>query len=238
MKRPLFLIAFLFLFLCVATLSAQQKPYFAAEGTVLKYDIFDSKNKLVGSAEELVRKVYQRGDTLFAESVQTETITNGSKTTVESATFKAYKLGRSTYFIYDLAQMLGEDEEFEKEMSESGLKFNIPVGELSPDMKPGAKLADLMFEFGSDLVEKMPFEVKMGFTDRTIDGFETVVTPAGEFRDCIRLTQTFRIKMGIIKKKLGTSTEWYAPGIGVVKSELRSGKKVQEMSVLKAITVK
>ncbi len=61
--------------------------------------------------------------------------------------------------------------------------------------------------------------------DRKVEGKETITTPAGTF-DCIILSQSSETKMGM--KVSGSSREWYARNVGLVKQESynKKGKKL------------
>ena len=56
----------------------------------------------------------------------------------------------------------------------------------------------------------------VNITDRRVLGKESVTTPAGTF-DCYKVTQTTDVKMMLGKEF--SSIEYYAEGIGVVRSE-------------------
>lgn len=53
-------------------------------------------------------------------------------------------------------------------------------------------------------------------TDRTVDGMETVTTPAGSF-ECYVISYTSNIKMGM--NRTGKAKQWLAKGVGMVKQE-------------------
>ena len=55
-------------------------------------------------------------------------------------------------------------------------------------------------------------------------GFERLKTPAGEF-DCIKLTYTMKANMLLFFSETVNITEWYALGIGLVKSEEYENKE-------------
>lgn len=95
------------------------------------------------------------------------------------------------------------------------LPNNLSVGQTLPD-------ADLLMN-----VSMNPINMKMTVKvfDRKVVGEETVTTPAGTF-DCIILSQSTESKMGV--KVTGSSREWYAPEVGMVKQESynKKGKKI------------
>ena len=95
------------------------------------------------------------------------------------------------------------------------LPNNLSAGQTLPD-------ADLLMN-----VRMNPINMKMTFRifDRTVEGEETITTPAGTF-DCIILSQSTESKMGV--KVKGSSREWYAANVGMVKQESynKNGKKI------------
>ena len=105
------------------------------------------------------------------------------------------------------------------EVDLSGTNLYLPnsldVGQTLPD-------ADLLMN-----IKMAPLNMKMTVKifDRKVEGRETVTTPAGTF-ECVILTQSTESKMGV--KVAGTSREWYAPEVGLVKQESynKKGKKI------------
>lgn len=57
---------------------------------------------------------------------------------------------------------------------------------------------------------------KVNMTDYKVEAREQVTTPAGEF-DCLVISQ--RVSTKVIVKVEAGSMEWYAKGIGMVRSE-------------------
>ena len=92
---------------------------------------------------------------------------------------------------------------------------NLTAGQTLPD-------ADLLMN-----VSMAPINMKMTVRiyDRKVEGTETITTPAGTF-DCIIISQSSETKMGM--KVSGSSREWYAPEVGMVKQESynKKGKKI------------
>ena len=66
----------------------------------------------------------------------------------------------------------------------------------------------------------------MNVTNRKVEGKESITTPAGTW-DCFKITSKSKIhmKMGPIGVPMNfDSTEWFAPGFGVVKTESKHGE--------------
>ena len=113
--------------------------------------------------------------------------------------------------------MMEQYQEMEVDLSGTNLFLpnNLSPGQTLPD-------ADLLM-----IVSMAPINMKMTVRifDRKVEGTETLTTPAGTF-DCVILTQSTESKMGV--KVSGSSREWYAPDVGMVKQESynKKGKKI------------
>ncbi|OQY03922.1 MAG: hypothetical protein B6I20_04080 [Bacteroidetes bacterium 4572_117] len=70
--------------------------------------------------------------------------------------------------------------------------------------------------------------------NRKVDGFEKVTTPAGTF-DCVKISYDMEMKM--LFKIKASATQWFAKGVGVVKSENYNKKgKLESTSMITKIT--
>ena len=97
---------------------------------------------------------------------------------------------------------------------------NLSVGQTLPDasMKMDIDMGGI----------SMSMSVFM--TDRTVEGTETITTPAGSF-DCYVISYTSNIKMGM--NRTGKAKQWLAKGVGMVKQEDYNKKgKITGTSVL------
>ena len=70
-------------------------------------------------------------------------------------------------------------------------------------------------------------------TNRKVDGFETVETPAGKF-ECVKISYSYYMKLTLGKIE-GTAVEYLAKGVGMVKSESfdKKGQKVSTQLLTK-----
>jgi len=101
---------------------------------------------------------------------------------------------------------------------------NLSVGQTLPDasMKMDIDMGGIA----------MSMSVLM--TDRTVEGMETITTPAGSF-ECYVITYTSDIKMGM--NRTGKAKQWLAKGVGMVKQEDYNKKgKLQNTSLLTAFS--
>jgi hypothetical protein len=90
-------------------------------------------------------------------------------------------------------------------------------------MKEGDQLKDATFKMTGEN-GPITFTLTLNITDRKVEGKETVTTTAGTW-ECFRITSKSKltIKMAINIPSNFETTEWYAPGFGVVKSETKGG---------------
>jgi formylglycine-generating enzyme required for sulfatase activity len=83
-------------------------------------------------------------------------------------------------------------------------------------MKVGDVFGDLRIDLGL---------VKVSITNRQLDAIESVTVPAGTFKDAYKMT--YKMNVG---NSTSTVTEWYARGVGIVKSVSVDGKGNPESS--------
>ncbi|NJO92883.1 MAG: hypothetical protein HC831_30865 [Chloroflexia bacterium] len=77
------------------------------------------------------------------------------------------------------------------------------------------------------------FTLNTSITDRKVDGFEQVTTPAGTF-DCVKISYTIEIK--VMLKVTMTGIQWFAKNIGAVKTETYNKKgKLESSSMITKI---
>ena len=88
-------------------------------------------------------------------------------------------------------------------------------------MKEGDQLKDGSFKMTGQN-GPIAFTLTLNITDRKVEGKESVTTTAGTW-DCFRIASKTKltIKMAINIPSNFETTEWYAPGFGIVKSETK-----------------
>jgi hypothetical protein len=105
--------------------------------------------------------------------------------------------------------------------------------ELPSSMKAGdlLKNGDMKISFSNNGMNVMSITIVV--TNRKVEAIETVTTPAGTY-ECYKITYDLATKMMInVKTK---AAEWYAKGVGLVKSETYSlDGKLMGSSVLNSI---
>ena len=103
--------------------------------------------------------------------------------------------------------------------------------ELPADLKTGQVLKDANVILQIE-ASPMKMTFKIDITERQVIGEENLHTSAGEF-DCFKISQ--KIYMKTMGKLEMHSIEWYAKGVGMVKSETYDKKdKLKSYSILTA----
>lgn len=205
---------------CFMLTGHSQETYFPTkEGTVLVYKSLDKKSKETGSVKYTINKVKASGNdldiTYLVESLDPkESLLYKEEITIQQRGDKLYM---------DMSNLINksafqQDGEIPAEVEITGNNMEIPV-----NAQPGASLPDA----------SVSMALKMGFvnmkmaadvTNRKVEAIEDVTVPAGTFK-CLKFSSDVNATvMGMnVKSK---STDWYAKGIGLVKSESydKSGK--------------
>jgi hypothetical protein len=101
------------------------------------------------------------------------------------------------------------------------------------NLKAGQALPNAETEMKSSMNGLTILTVNLKITNRKVEGFETVDTPAGKF-ECVKISYDNDIKMTLMKRQ-GRTIEYLAKGIGVVKSESfdTKGKKTSSQMLTK-----
>ena len=180
------------------------------KGTLLEYTSYNKKGKVEGSSISEVESV---------ENTSTG-ITATIKSTIKDDKDKA--LHSSSYqvrcedgaIILDASSMLDpamQQNLSSMEVTIDGTELVLPgklqVGQELPDASVNIKAASS----GVNLLN-----MTTSITNRKVLGRESVTTPAGTF-DCYKVSQDTNVKMLI--SKTFTSVDFYAEGVGVVRSE-------------------
>ncbi len=113
------------------------------------------------------------------------------------------------------------------EMSFTGDKIIYPH-----NLKQGQKLADANMQIKGSMANAglNLINMNISLTNRSVEGFESVNTPAGTF-ECVKISYDTDVKGGLFKFS-GKSIEYLAKGIGIVKSESFDSKGKKSSSML------
>lgn len=188
------------------------KPYVPTEkGTIWEITNYSAKGKASGKiVYELLDKIENGNDVTF----KIKTVTYDKKEEeIYTNTFEAKCIDGK--FDFDMAFKMdgGALRAYENmDVQVDASKFEIP----SFNAAAGTKLDDGSLEIKVGTGDIAMFKMTILVTDRIVEAIEEISTPAGKF-NCIVLSQKISTKMMI--RVQGSSKEWYAENIGMVRSE-------------------
>jgi len=208
--RALFLFTAMFL---VGMIAKSEEIFFpSTEGTVLVYKMFDKKNKETNMVKYTITHLKTNGSnmdiTYLCESMDPK----------ENLLFKEeitiHKIGDKLYF--DMSNFINKaafqkNGEIPAEVQITGNNMEIPSNPTPGDALPDANIVMAM-KMGI-ITMKMSADV----TNRKVESIEDVTVTGGSFK-CYKFTSDVNVSAMGFKTKT-KSAEWYAKGIGVVKSE-------------------
>lgn len=149
----------------------------------------------------------------------------------ESFDAKGKSLGKGSFevwcdgghFYLDMRSMLSS-----MNLGEMG-EAKIEAGNLEfpASPTPGQQLEDAFITV--TMQGPIPINVRIDVTDRKVEALEKITTPAGTF-DCMKITSVCFTKM-LIKSET-EMTDWYAPNVGLVRSETYQRGKLLTFSEL------
>ena len=181
------------------------KYYPFEEGTTFQITMFDKKDKATGVMDYTVKESNGSSATLSYEmhddkgklvaSSEYGIICDNDGVSIDFKSLMA-------------AGMLEQYQDMEIDITGTNLILpnNLTPGQILPD-------ADMLM-----IVKMAPINMKMTvrYFNRKVEAKETITTPAGTF-DCYVISYEHDFKMGI--KRTGSSKQWLAEGIGMVKQE-------------------
>ncbi|MBK8556729.1 MAG: hypothetical protein IPL65_13595 [Lewinellaceae bacterium] len=212
MKKLLFA---LFLSSAFSSISAQttcNDAYgYMEEGSRLEYTSYDKNDKVTSVYSHQCKNIEESNDTLIAYLDVKGTDAKGEDTYAGMYTMKCLN---GTIFM-DMRSLMPAtataNTEMNMEMQIDGADLSFPS-----NMAVGESLEDgeMVMRMMSNDVQVMQMRFLM--TNRKVDGKETVTTAAGTF-DCIKMSYDMEFKM--LMSRSYRNTQWYAKGVGMIKSE-------------------
>jgi hypothetical protein len=196
------------------------------EGTKITLSSYNEKGKLTSTSETLLKSVSTEGSTLQATFEATIKNDKG-KVLSEGKNYKVkcengtIKMDISSMYMADFANQMKE-----MEVSISGEGIDIPAN-LSEGQSLSNGNTEVKLGTGGMTIMTMKFDI----TNRKVEKKEAKTTPAGTF-DCYKISYDIDMKM-IFKKNIH-AVQWYAPGVGLVRSE--SYNKKGEMEAYTELT--
>jgi len=214
MKKKLFI---LLLFLIPSAIIAQNcNLYFPLEENKgVQYQSFDRRDRLQGTQDVMVKEVIHHGDHTEA-LISTKYYDNRENFQHES---EFTIICKGNEIIMDIQSMLDQNmlegfQDMEITMSTIDIVFpdNPTVGQELPDAK-----MDMSVSTGGMKITDISFTVR----NRKIEGIESIETPAGTF-EAFKITSELYTEtrtMGIPHRITMTSVDYWAEGVGTVRSE-------------------
>ena len=209
MKKLLLITAII---LCAIVLKAQETFFPTKEGTVLVYKTFDKKDKLTNTVQYTIKQVNISGSnmdvTYLCESIDPkDKLVFKEEITIHQKGDKLY-LDMSNFINKAAFQQNGE---IPANIEVTGNNMEIPLNPQPGDVLPDASVA-MALKIGF-----INMKVSADVTNRKVEAIEDITVKGGAFK-CYKFSSDINsVAMGI--KVKAKSTEWYAKGIGTVKSE-------------------
>jgi len=214
--------------LITISLYAQECVFYypKTQGAILEYKSFDKKDKLTSRSTQKVKEISENGNVLNA--------------TIEYQSFdaKGKDLGINEYkvkcengiYSVDMKSFL----DAQTMASYKDMKIDITSNslEMPSEMKVGDQLKEgkLVISISSEGMPIMTMTTTI--TDRKVEAKEMVTTEAGTF-DCFKITYTITTKMMIgVRFEVA---EWFADGVGSVKTESYSKGNKMSSTLLTSI---
>lgn len=209
MRVLVLLVTFVF---CAVLLKAQETYFPTKEGMVLIYKSFDKKDKLSGMIKYTIEKVNVSGTNIDITYL-CESLDNKEKLVFKEEITVHQK---GDVFYIDMGNFLNkaafqQNGEIPAEVEVKGNNMEIPL-----DPSPGQTLPDASIE----MALKMGFvsmKMSAAVTNRKVEAIEDISVTGGTFK-CYKFSGDVNtVAMGI--KVQAKTIEWFAKGIGTVKSE-------------------
>ncbi len=224
MKKLILLVVIAFV---GVTLNAQDLFFPTKEGTVLVYKHFDKKDKVTSIVKYTIKSIKKLGDDMDITYLCEVNDAKDKAVYNEEITIK--KRGDKMFF--DMTNYMSKAAFQQNGQVPAELQVTGNSLEMPNNPTPGQTLPDASLEMA----------IKMGFvamkttvnvTNRKVEVIEDVTVGAGTFKAYKFSANVLVVTMGI---KVNTaSTDWYAKGVGIVKSiGLDSkGKQVSSMELV------
>lgn len=203
----------LFMMLVGAASFFAQAPYCCVtKGAKLTYTDYDAKGNVTGTTKEVFKEVNMISAQDYDIVMETTVDAGGNVTTME--TTMEVRNGNAMISLGEGSiDITATDPELLRIPNKLAVGYKLPLG-------------DMYVELGG-------FRVKNTITENEVVDREEITTPAGTFK-CYVIQQTSSGRVMGIKSET-TIKNWYARGIGAVKTETYSKGKLFSSSVLTSI---
>jgi hypothetical protein len=193
-------------------LKAQETFFPTKEGMVLTYKSFDKKDKLSGMMKYTIEKVNINGSNIDFTYL-CEVLDNKEKMVFKEE-ITVHQKGDAMYI--DMGNFLNkaafqQEGEIPAEVEVKGNNMEIPLNPI-----PGQTLPDANIEMAMKM-GIVNMKMTADVTNRKVEAIEEISVTGGSFK-CYKFSSDVNtVAMGI--KVQAKTTEWFAKGIGMVKTE-------------------
>jgi hypothetical protein len=181
--------------------------------------VYNRKGKEDGKQVWMISNVKNAGKTTTA-TINTEFFSGKGKS-INKSTSQVQCNGGSLQMSMKL--MMGEAQL--KQMNNATAKASGEFIDYPANIKEGDNLPDGNMQIDYTMEGGMTASIEISVTGRSVGGKESITSPAGTW-ECYKITSNQKI----ISKVAGIGipikmevTEWYAPGVGVIKTESKYG---------------
>ena len=210
----------LFIFAILACHVSHAQYFCTTEGTELHYVNYDEAGQSVSNETAVVGYAGRNGENVSASYIN-KIVTNKQKGNTSYTRFDWNYDGNQTRCVEDLmfGPYIGSDSDPAKydtaarTAMQEELKFK---GNNALVLKRQAKAGESMPDRSYSLIANM-LNNEITISGATYMGEERISTTAGKF-DCLKISYLKRTKV-LLKSTTHRINEWYAEGIGLVKSE-------------------
>lgn len=181
------------------------------EGSVVEMTNFNPKGKVESVGTTTVKKVVKSGGDIKIDA-ELMTVSKKNESVIEYSAECVDGIFHLNMFGGIAANESGVDMEIEGDF------LDIPS-----NPKAGQTLEDktIILKMVSEGVSSSLLNFKYNFTNRKVVAVESITTAAGTF-DAVKISYDMTFKLGL-SITYGV-VEWYSEGVGMVRSELYSGK--------------
>ena len=217
MKRKLFLVVGIFLLASTIGLKSQNcNLYFPSrEGAVSEMASYNAKDKLEGTTKTVIIKKETGADGI---TIQFESVYKDKSGDEKNKGH--YKVRcQNGIFYFNMDNMMPQNGADPSSMEVKADEMEFPA---NPQIGQTLKDAKITMTMNAGM---MKMEMSVAITNRKVETFEEMTTPAGKF-NCYKLT--YKVKTHMMADVETSVTQWIAQDIGVIKTENydKNGKKV------------
>jgi hypothetical protein len=225
---------FVFLLLITTGILAQDcNLYFPlVENKGVQYQNFNRRERLESTQDVMVKQVTRHSD--HTEAILSTRYYDNRDRFQHEAEFtvrcKGNELILDVQSLIDPAMLEGFKD---MEINMSSIDIVIP-----DNLKVGDNLPDASMTMSVSAAGMRITEIEINITERKVEAIENITTPAGTF-ECFKITyetHTQSRTMGITNRLTSKSVEYYAPGVGNVRTEIYDQRdRLESYTVLSKI---